>query len=221
VAQPELVAIYGDDLLEQSTESFVLDPSRRAGIVSLPGVMAALSHAGSTAPTLRGYAVLANFLCKPPNPPPAGVSITLPDIGPGKTTRERLEAHFSDPACAQCHEAMDGMGFAFESIDWLGRSRTEEFGKPIQDETTFPLDGADVTVDGAPGLAAALVESDSVATCVARQWVSYAAGVPAQEESACLVQKIADRLSEPAGLRNMVRELVKSDWFRRGMEAKE
>lgn len=215
-AHPELVSIYQDDLLEQSSSQFILDPARRAGILSLPGVMAALAHAGSTAPTLRGYAVLANFLCDPPNPPPAGVNITLPDIGEGKTTRERLEAHFSDPACANCHQSMDGMGFAFEGIDWLGQTRTEEFGKPIDDSTTFSLDDAEVTVEGPRGLANVLSESAAVATCVARQWVSYGAGMPDQDESACLVQRISERIQEPNGLHDMVRELVKSDWYRRG-----
>lgn len=214
----ELVPIYGDDLLTQSSTEFTLDPSRRAGILSLPGVMAALAHAGSTAPTLRGYAVLANFLCDPPNPPPAGVQTVLPDIGEGKTTRERLEAHFSDPACANCHKSMDGMGFAFESIDWLGRSRTEEFGKPIDDTTSFPLEGNEVSVQGPDGLAAVLSESAAVATCVARQWVSYGAGMPDQNESACLVQRMAEGMQEPDGLRSMVRELVRSDWYRRGPE---
>ncbi|UQA56873.1 DUF1592 domain-containing protein [Polyangium aurulentum] len=213
---PELASIYADDVVGETAESIELDPDKRAGILSLPGVMAALSHADSTSPTLRGYAVLSNFLCNAPLPPPAGVSVTLPDIGEGKSTRERLEAHFSNPTCAACHKSMDGMGFAFEGIDWLGRSRDLEFGKPIDDTSSFQLDGKEVTVDGPVQLASVMANSEAVANCLARQWVSYAGGMPDKKEAACLVGQIAEEMQQPEGLRKMVLTFVGSDWYRRG-----
>lgn len=216
VLSPPLATIYGSDILESSESTSTLDPARRAGVLSMPGVMAALSHAEATSPTLRGFNVMANFLCTPPPPPPPGVDVTLPDIGEGKTTRERLEAHFSDPTCAACHKPMDGMGFAFESIDWLGRSRDEEFGKPIDDSSTFPLDNVEVTVDGPAGLAEALSTSPGVAKCIAQQWTSYGAGTPDKEETACLVEHLAAQAQEPDGLRAMILGFVTSDWYRRG-----
>jgi hypothetical protein len=97
--------------------------------------------------------------------------LTLPEIGPDATTREPLEAHFSDPSCAGCHAPMDGIGFTFESLDWLGRYRDEEHGEPIDDASTFLLDGADVTVKGLVELAAALADSGTAPTCIARQSV--------------------------------------------------
>jgi hypothetical protein len=216
VPLPDLAPIYGGDVIESSAEVTRLDPGRRAGILSLPGVMAALSHAEGTSPTLRGYAVLANFLCTPPSPPPAGVNVTLPDIGGEKSTRERLEAHFSDPSCASCHKPMDGIGFAFEGIDWIGRSRDEEFGKPIDDTSTFPLGGQEVTVEGAPGIAAVMADSPDVGLCIARQWASYGGGVPDKEEAECLVESLAVLAAEPGGLRKMILGFVTSDWYRKG-----
>lgn len=213
---PALTAIYGNDLIGQTPDTFQLDPNKRAGMLSMPGVMAALSHAEATSPTLRGYNVLANFLCTPPPPPPAGVSVTLPDIGPGKSTRERLMAHFSDPVCAACHKPMDGMGFAFEGIDWVGKTRETEFDKPIDDSSTFPLDGKEVSVQGPAGLAQVMAESPSVAKCVARQWASYAGGIPDKKEAACLIERMSTEMEEPEGLRQMVLTFVGSDWYRRG-----
>ncbi|MBL8740288.1 MAG: DUF1588 domain-containing protein, partial [Myxococcales bacterium] len=215
VAQDPLSELYGADIWGTAGGAFELDPARRAGVLSLPGVMAALSHAEATSPTLRGFAVLSNFLCTPPSPPPPGVSVTLPDIGEGKTTRERLEAHFSDPTCNACHGPMDGMGFAFEGIDWLGRSRSEEFSKPIDDTSTFPLDGEEITVEGPAGLASAMADSDGVAKCVTQQWVSYGGGVPDKPEAACLIEALAEQAEEQGGLRSMIIGLVKSDWYRR------
>ncbi len=215
-ADPLLLALYGADVLSETATTLELDPARRAGILSLAGPMAALSHAEATSPTLRGFAVLSNLMCDPPPPPPAGVSVTLPEIGEGKTTRERLEAHFSDPTCAACHKPMDGIGFAFERIDWLGQSRDQEFGKPIDDSSTFPLDGADVSVQGVAGISAVMAESPAVGACVARQWVSYGAGIPDKDEAACLVEKLSLDLSQPGGLRAMILGFVSSDWYRRG-----
>jgi hypothetical protein len=215
-AVPELVSLYGADILATSDGRYSLDPARRAGILSLPGVMAALAHAEATSPTLRGFSVLSNVLCSPPPPPPAGISVTLPDIGPDATTRERLQAHFSEPACSSCHQAMDNVGFAFEGIDWLGRSRDQELGKAIDDSATFPLDDGEVTVDGPSGIGAALGDSESAARCMARQWVSYAGGVPDKTEAKCLVEQLSLDIQEPGGLRAMILGFVTSDWYRKG-----
>ncbi len=139
------------------TESFaspVLDelyPAERAGILSVPGVVAALSHARRTSPTLRGKAVLTSFLSHSPALSPAGVSVNLPDVGPDVSARERLELHMSDPACGSCHRGMDGIGFSLEKLDWLGRYREEENGHVIDDSSTFPLAGVEVTIQGRPG----------------------------------------------------------------------
>ncbi|HEX6241501.1 MAG TPA: DUF1592 domain-containing protein, partial [Polyangiales bacterium] len=71
VRSDALLALYGDDIESMTNDSLKLSPARRAGILTLPGVVAAHAHAGATSPTLRGYNVLAHFLCAPPPPPPA------------------------------------------------------------------------------------------------------------------------------------------------------
>lgn len=216
--------IYGADVLEEvdgpTGALRRLDPERRAGILTLPGVQAALSHAESTSPTLRGYAVLAGFLCTPPGPPPAGVSVTLPPPVPGATTRERLELHFSSETCGACHRSMDGIGFAFESYDWLGRSRDTEAGRPIDDTGSFTMGGETVSVDGAIELADRMASTRAVAACVARQWAQYASGIPTTRDTACLVDAMAGELEGEGGLREMILAHVTSDWFRRGGEAR-
>lgn len=215
-ALPGLVSIYGDDIVSSGPEIVALDPTRRAGIMTLPGVMAALAHAEQTSPTLRGHAVLANLLCAPPAPPPAGVSVTLPEVGPDVTTRERLEAHFSDPTCASCHRGMDGIGFAYESFDWLGRYRDNENGNPIEDESTFTLGTVEVTVDGPIELANVMATNPTIASCVAKQWTGYASGVPTSRAADCLVERLATDVSGDDGLRAMILTYLTSDWFRRG-----
>jgi hypothetical protein len=215
-ATSELEELYGADIVDSSGEDFELDPERRGGILALPGVVAATSHARRTSPTLRGKAVLTGLLCAPPEPPPADVDTTLPEVDADATTRERLEQHMTAPACKGCHAGMDGIGFAFEKLDWLGRFRDEENGLAVHDESTFELAGAEVTVRGAAELGQVLAGSPDVAECVARQWLRYAAGVMETDDVECLVEELAEDVRGTAGLERLIVKTLTSDWFRRG-----
>jgi hypothetical protein len=216
VAASELTMLYGDDILKTSGTTVELDPERRAGILSLPGVTAALSHARRTSPTLRGKAVLTGLLCTPPEPPPANVNTTLPEVSAGVSTRERLEAHMSSDACRGCHSPMDGIGFSLEKLDWLGRTRDDDNGVAINDTSTFPLGAADVTVTGAVELGTQLAGSQEVATCVSRQWLRYSLGVTETHDADCLVNELATGAQGMDGLEHLIVKALTSDWFRRG-----
>ncbi|MCA9580397.1 MAG: DUF1592 domain-containing protein [Myxococcales bacterium] len=214
-AETLLKETYGDDIVGEEDGSFELDPTLRSGILTAPGVMASLAHAETTSPTVRGHTVLGNVLCRPPPPPPAGLSVTLPEPKPGTTMRERLEAHFSDASCSSCHRSMDGVGFAFERFDWLGRSRENDNGLPIDTKSTFDLGDEEVTIDGAPELSMAMTASPVVAECVSRQWIRYSTGIQETAKASCLVETLAEELDGKGGLREMMLALVASDWFRR------
>lgn len=216
VTSSELTKLYGDDLLKTSGTTVELDPERRAGILSLPGVTAALSHARRTSPTLRGKAVLTGLLCTPPDPPPANVNTTLPEVAEGVSTRERLETHMSSSSCRGCHAPMDGIGFSLEKLDWLGRTRTDDNGVTIDDSSTFPLGDEDVTVKGAVELGTLLASSPEVAACVSRQWLRYSLGVTETHDADCLVNELATNAQGSAGLEQMLVKALTSDWFRRG-----
>jgi hypothetical protein len=216
VALSELADIYGDDIVKTTGTTVELDPAHRGGILSLPGVAAALSHARRTSPTLRGKAVLAGLLCTPPEPPPANVNTTLPDVAEGVSNRERLEQHMNAAACRGCHAPMDGLGFALEKLDWLGRSREDENGVAVNDETTFPLGADDVTVTGAVELGELLSASPEVAACVSRQWLRYALGVTETHDADCLVEQLATDVAGSDGLTRLIVKTLTSDWFRRG-----
>jgi hypothetical protein len=218
VATAELEELYGDDVVERTDGDFLLDPAHRGGILSLPGVAAALAHARRTSPTLRGKAVLTGLLCTPPDPPPANVDTTLPEVAEGVGTRERLEIHMTAPACRGCHADMDGIGFALEKLDWLGRFREQENGAPIDDSSIFPLGAAEVNVTGAAELGATLAASPDVAACVSRQWLRYSLGITETRAADCLVADLAATVSGSAGLERMIIKTLTSDWFRRGPE---
>jgi hypothetical protein len=216
VATAELEELYGADIVDTSGAATELDPAHRGGILSLPGVAAALSHARRTSPTLRGRAVLGGLLCTPPDPPPAGVDTTLPEIEEGVSNRKRLEQHMTAAACRGCHAPMDGIGFALEKLDWLGRSREEENGVTVNDESTFPLGATTVTVTGAAELGATLAESPDVAACFSKQWLRYSLGITETSDVDCLVAELARDVRASNGLERLIVKSLTSDWFRRG-----
>jgi len=214
VTLPALVPLYGADVRSSSGGVTELDPARRKGLLSLPGVMAALAHAGVTSPTVRGFAILSSVVCQPPQPPPAGVNATVPPVTPGSTTRQRLETHFTDPACGACHRAMDGIGFTFEHYDPAGRWRDLDNGQPIDDRAEFHLAGKAVSVDGAGELADALAASGPISECFARHWTRYATGVPDRPELRCFVRSLGERGA--VSLEDLIVELAASDYVRKG-----
>jgi hypothetical protein len=216
VVSEELEELYGADIVDTNGDAVELDAERRGGILSLPGVAAALSHARRTSPTLRGRAVLGGLLCTPPEPPPANVDTTLPEVAEGVSTRERLEQHMTSAACRGCHAPMDGIGFSLEKLDWLGRFREEENGVAVNDESTFPLGAATVTVTGAAELGAVLAESPDVAACFSKQWLRYSLGITETSDTDCLVAELAADVQASNGLERLIVKSLTSDWFRRG-----
>jgi hypothetical protein len=107
--------------------------SNRGGILGMPAVLAVSSHPYRTSPVLRGAWILDSILGTPPPPPPPNVPpLEEPKEGaPAATVRERLTQHRDNPVCASCHSRIDGLGFALENYDVIGRWRDEDAGKPI------------------------------------------------------------------------------------------
>ncbi len=221
VVTPELEALYADDILTSDADHFELDPSRRGGILALPGVAAALSHARQTSPTLRGKSVLTGLLCDPPDPPPADVDTMLPEPTTGETTRDRIEQHMNVAVCRSCHQSMDGIGLSLEKLDWLGRYREMDNGLAIDDTSTFPLGDDEVSVSGPSQLGIALAASSETAACVSRQWLRYSVGIAESPATDCLVEALSQAAAGSRGLERMIVETVRSDWFRLAPEAPE
>jgi hypothetical protein len=133
----------------------ITDDTRR-GLLGQGSILALTSHAERTSPVVRGKWILENILGTPVPPPP-------PDVPPLKgnqegqkprTMREQMAEHRANPVCANCHKAMDSIGFAMENFDAVGAWRTQDSGNTI-DATGELADGT--KVDGVVTLRRALV----------------------------------------------------------------
>ncbi|HYI94130.1 MAG TPA: DUF1592 domain-containing protein [Bryobacteraceae bacterium] len=106
---------------------------QRGGLLTQGSILLLTSHAARTSPVLRGKWILENLLNSPPPPPPANVPPLdeNPLSGRKLTTREKVERHRNNPACSGCHARIDGLGFALENFDVIGRWRTRDEGGDI------------------------------------------------------------------------------------------
>jgi hypothetical protein len=210
-ANAELAEIYGvvgptgDELVAITT-----DPTRRAGVLTMPAVLTMTS--GPTAPNIvkRGVWLAETILCAAPPPPPEGVP-PAPDPQPGESERDRLERHREDPSCASCHNLIDPLGFGFEHYDAIGAWRDEADGEPVDDLGTLP-DGR--TYNGMIELAAMLSSGDEYPICATSKMMTYALGRVVDDADACAVQDIAaTNVTIDSTLSDLLWAIVTSDAF--------
>jgi hypothetical protein len=120
----------------------------RRGILGKGAILTITSNADRTSTIRRGQWIDINLLgVRPPDPPPnvPGLSTQEEHGGVAKllTLRDRMTQHATNPACAACHSMIDPVGFAMESFDALGRTRTTDYGQKLDlsgwlvDGTTF------------------------------------------------------------------------------------
>ena len=115
------------------------DPNR-GGLLGMASILTVTSGPTRTSPVVRGKWVLETLLGeKVPEPPPdAGTLDAEAGESRGKTLREELALHRRNAACASCHSKIDPIGFGLENFDAVGRFRTLEAGRPVDNSGELP-----------------------------------------------------------------------------------
>ena len=168
----------------------------RGGILSMAATMAKQSGASRTSPILRGNWVSEFLLGEKLPRPPKNVPV-LPEVVPADLTeRQLIERHSSDPACAKCHQRIDGFGFALEQYDTIGRFRTEDAHGHKIDSTTLLRDGTQV--DGIEGLRKYISQTrrDDFLETFCRRLLGYSLGRSVQLSDKPLLDEIIDELKK-------------------------
>jgi Protein of unknown function (DUF1592)/Protein of unknown function (DUF1588)/Protein of unknown function (DUF1595)/Protein of unknown function (DUF1585)/Protein of unknown function (DUF1587) len=211
----ELAKVYGVKASADVNAPVAMDPSQRAGLLTLPAFMATHAHADQGSPVKRGVAIRQRLLCQDLPSPPDNVNNAVPMPSPDATTRERFAIHEEDPACASCHLLIDPIGLGFENYDALGGYRMNENGKPIDASGELTEAGdVDGTFVGAVELSQKLAGSEVVAECMVRQWVEYSLGRRTGEGDDCLVKDTARAfLAADGDLRVLLGNLVTTPAF--------
>jgi hypothetical protein len=171
------------------------DP-RRGGVLTLGAVLTVTSNPTRTAAVKRGKWVLETILGTPPPPP-------LPDAGELKdetdedrklSLRQRLEKHRADPSCANSHQRMDPIGFAFENYDAIGAWRDRDGAHAIETAASLP-DGS--SFRGPVELRALLLSrKDDFVRCLTEKLTTFALGRGVEYFDASTVRGIRGALAE-------------------------
>jgi hypothetical protein len=206
--------------------------SPRGGLLGMAAVLGMGSNGERTSPVERGAWVLRKLLNDPPPPAPPNVPQLSRLDGKKISARERLLAHQEEPQCAQCHRAIDPIGFGLENFDAAGRWRTEDHlykmnflmkngphGKVI--DTTFPIEPAGAFHEG-PAFkdyyelrAAIAARGDDFLRGLIAAVYAYALGRPASFADTELIEGIVARAkAEGGGLGSIVLAIVQTPEFR-------
>lgn len=198
-------------------QAATLDPTQRMGILTQTAFLAAHASEDATKPVLRGQFVRQNLLCQDVPPPPPNVKIDPATLdGTKLTARQRFTMHATDPSCAVCHQLFDGLGFAFENYDGIGRYRTMDNGLPIDASGTILQSGAstDPTFKNALELITSLAANAETYRCFSRKVFESTSGrTPVQTDAADLSRAHAAFAAAGYDVKTLLAALAASDGF--------
>jgi hypothetical protein len=195
-----LKSIYGTDLLANGAP----DPKHRKGILSLPAVLATASDPDNSGPVQRGLLIRRQLLCQTVPPPPANVLTQIANMpidatDTTQTTRQKLDAHLTEPSCAACHTAFDPIGYGLEDMDALGRFRSTENGLPV--DSSGALTGTDVdgAFEGPADLSTKLAQSKMIQSCMVSHFFNFAQARDAAPSDQCVLQDWSTKFAAGGG----------------------
>jgi hypothetical protein len=176
-------AVEGDQLVRVE-----LPRSERRGLLTQPGVLAALGASGEAdkdRPVLRGYMLKTQLLCEQVGPPSGLNTAVAADTAnriPGfdqMTTRQQYEAMMEQgEACSACHATFMPLGFAFGRYDALGRYRPTQRGQAVDPSARgVPVLGEVRDFEDGLALTDVLSTHGKVAACFVKNVVAFVTGL--------------------------------------------
>jgi hypothetical protein len=177
--------LYGVQASGIALVKTALPAGQRRGLLTSAAFIAAASDADDTNLPARGRIFREQALCATVAPPPGNFVFEDPKITPDMTNREKLVTHTSNPACAACHAMFDGIGYAMEQYDAIGRYRTVDKKKTIDPTGELPLPGTTLRFTSYVDLIDQVAKLPETYQCLAFQYDAYATGRAPADIPAC------------------------------------
>lgn len=210
VLNRELAAFYGLPAPANDYDKVAVGDSGRGGVLGFGAVLASHAHQNESSPIKRGLYVRDRLLCQVLPRPPANLNTNPPGLDPTLTTRVRFARHTADPACHNCHQYIDGVGFGLEGFDGVGQQRSMENGMPV--DTSGEIMGIEQLTPDTPQafhgpreLATILRDSNAAKACLTLQYFRFGRGYEERDSDACSLSVLKSRF-EASNL--SVRELL-------------
>lgn len=221
---PALAKVYGVDVWDGTPTHLVsFPPGQRSGLLSRAAMVAANTE--YTRPIMKGVEAQLHVLCGNTPPPPADLALRPVIHTPDKTTRQATEEATSGSACVGCHRSLNGLGFATEHYDSLGRFRDQESkfndgaGAVVSTlnvdskVTVFLPSGKSQEIANAVELGQFVAEAGDAHQCFAQNYFAFSMGRPAEAEDACSANTLRDQL-RTTPIKTVLRDSVMSALFR-------
>jgi glucose/arabinose dehydrogenase len=202
------------------------DARRGAGLLGHASFLASRTSTVNPAPIKRGVFVREVLMCQE-FPPPAAADFNVV-FEPGDSNRDATARHTSDPACASCHQYIDGVGFGFESFGSDALFRTIEqlangTQRPIDAtgsikslhsaETTLDPNSESIAYTSIPQLANLIANSGQGAACYSRQFYRYSLGRNEARNDEEIIRQYSQGVRQGGGMRDMLVDFATSDSF--------
>ncbi|MEL6181149.1 MAG: DUF1588 domain-containing protein, partial [Myxococcota bacterium] len=159
-----------------------LSATPRRGILSQAAFLSVHSNPNNSGPIHRGVAVIERILCvELITPGELNIEVVPPEPDPNATTRDLFAQHTIDPACAGCHMGIDGVGFAFEQFDPIGRVRTQENGRDINTSGELIFTEVQGEYPSSKEMIEAIAVSDVAKQCFAQNAFGFASAQADEE----------------------------------------
>ncbi len=190
-------------------------PGQRAGLLTLPAVLAVGAYTIHPAPILRGRAVLERITCTDLGNPPQGADASTPPdtLDAESTNGERTEVATSPAECIGCHEVLNPPGFAFEHYDAMGAWRDQDNGQPVDATGNFTVQGETFSFADGLTLGEQLSQSPLVRDCYSLHWARYASGEHLDQDDERLVE-FQEAFRTDGDILGLLEEIAVSPLFR-------
>lgn len=175
-------------------------PANRAGLLTLPAILAGRARSDNTSVVARGLFVNEWLLCLDEiDAPPANLAGEIQNqLSADMTEKERAAVRAGNGMCLGCHTLIDPPGLLFENYDAIGRYRTTLDGEAIDASNDLTgLFSAGAAFANALEFATAAASAPELAACLTRHVLAYGAAEDAIHADGCEVQAVIAALAAP------------------------
>lgn len=208
-ASPELAAFYGAAHPGGGFARIEL-PAERRGLLTQASLLVLRSSLRLTSPTQRAMLVRDRLRCE--YVPYVGDGHLFNQFEVDETLSARQRSFWlQDKFCAQCHQLLEPVGFAFENFDPIGRHRTEDAGAPIDASGQLLKFNGELIYDFAdvPSLGQKMAQDPRVLACFAQQALAWSGTL----RGSCSALGVAQQNCQGANLRQTLAGIAGTEAF--------
>jgi hypothetical protein len=217
-----LAQVYGYPFTGQPDQFVAVNPSagQRAGMLTQPGFLWALSDAATTSIVKRGKFIHDDVICQDPGPGPGAIlddPAVQAKLAMLPTEIDKSNYRLSTQPCQSCHAQIDPYALVLENFDAIGAYRTVADELPVDPTGHFlgasPL--APQSINGAGNFAKALVDDKLLTSCGVQKIASYAIGQMIRQRATCEVQDLSAQFEAADGtISSVFRQVALASFLR-------